>query len=587
MTAFLSAPIPIEKTNHASSTTTSSEKQLSTSPADLGVKRPRSFTSEIPHGPSMIKNMRSEQEMLIQTIASTDSPLAQIINTDLSTATESLHTPSEITELPTTTTVATGEGSSIHSMPRHDSKYEDLNKLAEITQPQESEPFEINWAVATETGYRNMGFYMRQPIHAEMEDGHWPKEADFSQNKISVNHLHPMSNLPVRLFVLTDGHGGNEASKFFVPKMRDAVLEMMDSKDWNFGNEDDREAFEMVVSDVFEMLDKEFCEMKIAAYKVWKTQHNSAMDKRPVDDGCTMVVNVMYRGWLVNCNVGDSRTVLAVRSDRDPNGLPQAHDYTTNPWTVVFTSSDHNMTHPETIYRINKAGGHFVNSNGTVRFNVHVQPPHARNYRPYDELSNARLFRPLTENIKAIGVSHKRTLNLTSTMGDLLFKVEPAVLCARPDVQFVPLDAEKEYILVIASDGLWDHLRYNHVSDQNEVVLNHVGRALDEFIEFGGMDSESENDDTDSHDGDNEDDDIYGDNHGIRDIVQDDGFLKAPERRLRKLSEASMDGEKLKLYKIAKSLTQRESSRTDLFWPRQVRYDDCTTYVAHITGNKM
>lgn len=34
---------------------------------------------------------------------------------------------------------------------------------------------------------------------------------------------------------------------------------------------------------------------------------------RPHDDGSTLVINVLVDGWLINCNVGDSRTAVGYR----------------------------------------------------------------------------------------------------------------------------------------------------------------------------------------------------------------------------------------------------------------------------------
>ena len=441
-------------------------------------------------------------------------------------------------------------------LPRMDSKMSDL---VSICRPD----FNVKWAVASEKGYRNFGFAARQPIHADMEDIHWPSEDDYVHSRRetrvmseSINHVHPITNLPVTVFVLTDGHGGCEAPKFFVPKMRDATFEVMDSRTWNFDDEDQREAFEGLVSEVFEVLDKEYCDIKIAQYKVWMEQHASAHDKRPVDDGCTMVVNVLYNGYFVNCNVGDSRTVLSVRTN------------VSEPWFVAFSSDDHNMTHPEKIYDIHNNGGHFVNSNGTIRYTVQVQTPATRHYKPYEELGGARLFRPSSENIRKIGVSHKRTLNLTCTMGDLLFKVEPQVLRARPDVSFIKMEKCYEYIVVIATDGLWDHLRYQTTyAQQNEVVLGHITDSMDEWLgdrDFSDTDGHS-SDDSDGYSADND----------------------AQRAKITKPSKAGdvFDEHRFKLWRIAKSLTRRERAHHDLFLQRQSRIDDCTVYVIHLIGN--
>ncbi|KAJ3118074.1 Protein phosphatase 1D [Phlyctochytrium bullatum] len=300
-----------------------------------------------------------------------------------------------------------------------------------------------------------------------------------------------------RIFVLADGHGGVQAARFFVPRLRDSLMELMTSRSWDFAHDEDRESFTQETATLFKFLDTEYCAIQVAAYRRW-VDAGSVHGARPADDGCTMVVVVVHGDHVVSLNVGDSRAVVVSREpvvaeprsedamdedlvmriirgeDRSSSSLLRQ-----SRWTPVFSTDDHNMAHPGKVWDIHRAGGHFINPNGTLK-HVVVSPPEQRRHRAYDELNGARIYRHPTDAVRAVGVSHKRTLNLTATMGDLLFKIEPAILSPVPDVKFVRLAKDREYVILLATDGVWDHLRNqsSHV-DQNLLALGVVASAVE------------------------------------------------------------------------------------------------------------
>lgn len=69
---------------------------------------------------------------------------------------------------------------------------------------------------------------------------------------------------------------------------------------------------------------------------------------RPLDDGCTLALNILVDGWLVNCNVGDSRTCLAYRP---------AQSFS---WSTIFASEDHSLAHADLAHHIVESGGEFI-----------------------------------------------------------------------------------------------------------------------------------------------------------------------------------------------------------------------------------
>jgi serine/threonine protein phosphatase PrpC len=63
-------------------------------------------------------------------------------------------------------------------------------------------------------------------------------------------------------------------------------------------------------------------------------------------------------------------------------------------------------------------------------------------------------------------------------MGDVLFKIEPQILTAKPDITFIKLDQTKDTIIVMATDGLWDHLNTTKAPEQITSILNYITSQL-------------------------------------------------------------------------------------------------------------
>ncbi|KAI9349028.1 hypothetical protein BDR26DRAFT_669789 [Obelidium mucronatum] len=186
---------------------------------------------------------------------------------------------------------------------------------------------------------------------------------------------HP-STEPSRLFILADGHGGILASKFFVPRTKAVLSDLLHSQSWDFSVPQDRQEFESRACDAFRVIDAEYCAIQVGRYRTW-VDNGSNPQERPDDDGCALVAVVIHGGWLVNMNVGDSRMTLHSRL-RQPHATttttatpttesePHQNNTQQSPWTPVFTSVDHNMTHPGKVYSIYTAGGHFMSPSHTL-----------------------------------------------------------------------------------------------------------------------------------------------------------------------------------------------------------------------------
>jgi serine/threonine protein phosphatase PrpC len=418
-------------------------------------------------------------------------------------------------------------------------------------QPEQVFNHAIYWSVAAEKGYKNIihpntDQLVRQPIHPDLEDIHWPSTSaeDISEWESGVfaaaaaaqnsstfnttttgpnqnnqdlqnifqhgnqntnpNRIQETLELPQsKIFILADGHGGVEAARFFVPRCKNLMYSLMtcQTPTWDFSLEHDQSLFEEKASMGFMVIDAEYCAWQVERYRRW-VDSGSRIEERPMDDGCTLVVTVVHKGYMVNLNVGDSRSVVFSRpcTKKGENGTDemmmaesemdslngedghQTAGVGGGDWVPVFSSVDHNMTHPQKVWDIHRNGGHFLNPNGSLKY-VHVEHPSMRQHRPYVELNGGRIYRHPSEAVRTVGVSHRRTLNLTATMGDLLFKIVPAVLSPVPDIRFMKMDSRRDYIVVMATDGVWDHLsrQWGGAEDQNVSVMEVVVRCVERW----------------------------------------------------------------------------------------------------------
>ena len=287
----------------------------------------------------------------------------------------------------------------------------------------------VSYSAAAQQGFRLMGS-KRMRLHDAMEDVEWTSEP----------FQHPISSLPCWILILADGHGGVGAPTFFVNRLKELVKPVLTSREWDFDEVEDRNEFSNTVRTLYSSMDDEYVNSKKLEYLTWReavasessaslvppatTQPagsssaapppGSAASKKPVDDGCTLILNCVYNGYVVNVNVGDSRTVLG----RQPRPLPNQPSVLHSPavslsssssstasnlsiptkqkWTLYFSSVDHSPSHPEKALWVSKNGGIFINDNGTRR-NVKIDE---KRKKPYLDLIGARILRPLDDNVK-------------------------------------------------------------------------------------------------------------------------------------------------------------------------------------------
>ena len=456
--------------------------------------------------------------------------------------------------------------------------------------------YNFAWSVATQKGYRYASSLNRDrklDIHTEMEDMYYP-----SQNE-TPNNIHPITGRPYQLFMLADGHGGHRCAQYAVATLPPAVIELFNSRAWDVRSPEDQQVLRKELQTIFLEADQVYCARKLEEFRHWmntvvRVNGGSPSDPKnrafkPADDGCTLVVNILYDGYLVNCNVGDSRSLM-LRSTA-----------ASEQWVPEFSSIDHTPGHPEKASMIQSNGGRYILNGTTADVSLLVQEVHVEwaetdmllqqqaavsmQTAAYSCLTRCRIGRPLNWKISEIDVPASTTLNLTGTMGDLFFKYNPSLITARPDVTFVPMQPleNRRYMLVMATDGLWDHMTEFDPVKQASVVSEYVentmsvgGDNLGFMIQNGKAAAAAANKKQrldgfmDLTDPLFLDEDMVDENSDD----SDSGMTADVQQKLQKLGV------------LAHGLCDREmlSSHSDLFARGYLRYDDATAFVVLIEG---
>ncbi|KAI9318600.1 hypothetical protein BX666DRAFT_2026039 [Dichotomocladium elegans] len=318
-----------------------------------------------------------------------------------------------------------------------------------------------------------------------------------------------------RMFILADGHGGRGCSEFFVRKTPAAVQKLCSSYDpEKFDSKQIQKSFEKDIKRMVEALDTEYLTLKRIQLgrfnqqqqqQQQQQQHNtqeSAGGSTPSaseegdNDGCTLIINIFFGNWMINVNVGDSRSVLI--SAPDPASSPPKsaeelskqqpyvfgfdNDYKMD---VVFASQDHKPYLEHLAREILENGGEFIDSvqDRVIRVDLDKLREDGNRQTKRVALKNARI-RPkgyhsnnhnsnndqLNEDINQggfaaqsavrttanqfIGKIRSRdervpSLNVARSCGDLDFKMDPdrKIISCEPDVSFFRIADEYKHPL--------------------------------------------------------------------------------------------------------------------------------------------
>jgi hypothetical protein len=198
-----------------------------------------------------------------------------------------------------------------------------------------------------------------------------------------------------RLFILADGHGGPGCSEYFVRKTPAAVEALCSEYDaTKLGDKAIQKKFEAEIKALIQTLDDEYLALKRQQIATKKTP-----DEHVDNDGCTLVLNIFLGEWLINVNVGDSRTVLISApepSTAPPTSIENANtigidnDYKMD---VVFASQDHKPYLEHLARHILENGGEFVDSvqNRVIKVDLDKLKEDGNRHTKRVALKNARI----------------------------------------------------------------------------------------------------------------------------------------------------------------------------------------------------
>ncbi|KAI9289090.1 phosphatase 2C-like domain-containing protein [Umbelopsis sp. AD052] len=439
---------------------------------------------------------------------------------------------------------------------------DDLNYIQ--TANVERYPAASHFAVSQQTGYS----YPRFRSHDKIKI---PK--DCCEDRFAVRDIKLLDektqelSIAGRVFVLADGHGGPGCSEYFIRHVPVAVQTICAKYTAEQVSElEIQTKLEVEFKDMVAELDEEYLSIKREEFqkqaelmevdKAKKMEPATTGDSDAMEtdeasdnpgtkvnnDGCTLIINLLVGEWLVNINVGDSRSILMSAPEytkTDVNG----YDYSNSPvidqnykMDVVFASQDHKPYLEHLAREIMDKGGEFVDSvqNRVIRVdldktkddgNRHAKRlalKHARirprDYQPpagheYWKANSSSPNSPYTINGNGQQVKVRirddkiPSLNVARSCGDLDFKMDPKrkIISCEPDITFVrvldhshrqqvalegntTVDSKskpRRYFLFMSSDGCFDHMHEEIPEKQNRIVAKGLGHFIEEGEKFG------------------------------------------------------------------------------------------------------
>ncbi|KAL0074050.1 phosphatase 2C-like domain-containing protein [Phycomyces blakesleeanus] len=331
-------------------------------------------------------------------------------------------------------------------------------------------PIAANFAAVQQKGYSYPRFRSHEKIKI-------PKI--HCEDRFRVADIHDTTGKKVvgRVFILADGHGGRGCSEYFVRKTPRALEKVCaEYNPQQLDNKEVQERFEHDIKLMVESLDEDYLTIKRAQLsgKSDSCFPGKNESEKTDNDGCTLILNVFFGDWLVNVNVGDSRTILI--SAPEPSSAPVTMDY---PLTggvdkdylmeVVFASQDHKPYLEHLAREILENGGEFVDSvqNRIIKVELDKLREDGNRQAKRIALKNARIrpkdyqvthdqangdtsvqgwatqsaVRTTANNVPAWRAREDRipSLNVARSCGDLDFKLNPKqkIISCEPDVTFI------------------------------------------------------------------------------------------------------------------------------------------------------
>ncbi|RCH83283.1 hypothetical protein CU098_004644, partial [Rhizopus stolonifer] len=359
------------------------------------------------------------------------------------------------------------------------------------------------------------------------------------EDKFRVTDIVSRDKVVGRLFMLADGHGGPGCSEYFVRNTPEAVNHIcVDYDPAQLGDREIQQRLETDIKTMIQTLDDAYLAIKR------EQMANKASEDHVDNDGCTLILNVFLGEWLINVNVGDSRTVLISAPEPSSSSTHPSitatttesssfntvdHDYKMD---VVFASQDHKPYLEHLARHILENGGEFVDSvqNRVIKVdldklredgNRHAKRLALKNarIRPKDYQASCQETEEKASNNNWTAQSAVRTtatspppdklripiredripsLNVARSCGDLDFKMDPAhkIISCEPDVTFIrisdqpyvdhtillngPHKEKRRHFLFMSTDGTFDYMYEETAERQNRAIAKVIGPMIED-----------------------------------------------------------------------------------------------------------
>ncbi|KAJ3215765.1 hypothetical protein HDU67_010335, partial [Dinochytrium kinnereticum] len=359
---------------------------------------------------------------------------------------------------------------------------------------------EVSWGAAGVLGWKFGRNGRLEPLHTEIEDL-VSIPPSLSPITLTQDPTHPitLTDSTCPIFALADGHGGREASQWFLDRIPTRIRERISTILTSWSNnkphhsshpsspptrlgdfwadlEDPRKRSDLCqgVSEGVRDLDREFCDRRLEEVR----------EGRPVpDDGATMALVCVLPGgrWMLVAHVGDSRVAVASSQGsslqgstlgEEGGGTPErsrsSRSKTCTPVKrgrmdgvdLLHVTGDHAVFHSRKARACHLSQAVFRTSRNDPPIPFPENVPVSTD-AVITSLINARVFRPEsfvdlfadTPNGGTI-----KSLAMSDALGDLVMKVDPRIFEGSPDVMMLRVPSCRGVGIVIASDGVWGAL---------------------------------------------------------------------------------------------------------------------------------
>lgn len=135
----------------------------------------------------------------------------------------------------------------------------------------------ITWKVDIEKGYKYSGVDRTyEPIHPHIEDLHFPLSSDPETRHIA--------QCGAQIFAIADGHGGPGAAHYFVPRIAQGAIKILDSEPWDLSQDLDQERIASQLKQLFTSLDMEYGSNKMKQFIKWTEYMEKKKEQQENED---------------------------------------------------------------------------------------------------------------------------------------------------------------------------------------------------------------------------------------------------------------------------------------------------------------